>query len=91
MTFLYNSPRLHGSRSDCLYLVYVRRLEAAPGTGRARGEGEPGNQVSAAFELAFAREPSASERQAAERLVVEHGLVALCRALLNSNELVYLD
>ncbi|MFO0898778.1 MAG: DUF1553 domain-containing protein [Pirellulales bacterium] len=58
---------------------------------QARGDLEASDQIGAAFELAFAREPSASERRAAERLVTEHGLVALCRALLNSNELVYLD
>ncbi len=48
-------------------------------------------QVEAAFELAFARPPTAAELTSGERLVQEHGLPALCRALLNSNELLYLE
>lgn len=47
--------------------------------------------VGSAYRLAFQREPSATEREAAGRLVSEHGLRALCRALLNANELMYLD
>jgi len=58
---------------------------------QTRGEATASDAVSIAFELAFARQPTTTERAAADRLVAEHGLVALCRALLNSNELVYLD
>jgi len=48
------------------------------------------DQVRRAFELAFGR--SAEEEEAADgvRLVRQHGLPALCRALLNANEFVFL-
>jgi hypothetical protein len=46
-------------------------------------------QVRRAFRLAFLREPSPNEESAAVALVREHGLPALCRALFNANEFVY--
>jgi mono/diheme cytochrome c family protein len=48
-------------------------------------------QVERAFELAFARIPDSAEQAAAEALVERHGLRAFCRAMLNSNELIYID
>jgi hypothetical protein len=48
-------------------------------------------QVELAFKLAFAREPSVAEQRSAAALVNRHGLRALCRALLNSSELIYVD
>jgi hypothetical protein len=48
-------------------------------------------QVQRAFQLACARPPVAEEVDAATRLVDAHGLPAFCRALLNSNEFLYLD
>jgi hypothetical protein len=45
--------------------------------------------VNRAFQLAFGRDPSDAERSAATKLIAEHGLPALCRALLNANEFVY--
>ena len=48
-------------------------------------------QVERAFELTIGRKPESIERDAAESLVEMHGLRALCRALLNSSELIYLD
>ncbi|MEQ1826247.1 MAG: DUF1553 domain-containing protein [Pirellula sp.] len=47
--------------------------------------------VRAAYVIAFQREPTQDERSAAEALVAKHGAVSLCRALLNSNELLYLE
>jgi len=49
----------------------------------------PGDAVGRAFELAFGRKPSQEEREAASRLVAQHGLTALARALFNANEFVY--
>ncbi|HBY59749.1 MAG TPA: hypothetical protein DEH78_07985, partial [Solibacterales bacterium] len=46
-------------------------------------------QVSRAFALAFVRTPTARERAAARKLLDAHGLAALCRALLNANEFIY--
>jgi hypothetical protein len=52
---------------------------------------EPGDFVVQAYALAFQRPPTATERAAAENLISAYGREALCRALLNSNELIYLD
>jgi hypothetical protein len=48
-------------------------------------------RVERAFRLAFQRAPRADERAAARELVEKHGLPALCRALLNANEFVFVD
>ena len=48
-------------------------------------------QVRRSFRLAFQREPSVAERTASARLVREHGLFALCRALFNANEFLFVD
>jgi hypothetical protein len=48
-------------------------------------------QVNLAFVLAFGREPDDAERGAAMKLSRDHGLTALCRALFNANEFVYVN
>ena len=48
-------------------------------------------QIQRAFALALQRKASATEAGAAVTLVREHGLFALCRTLLNTNEFVYID
>ena len=59
---------------------------------RVENEAGPrGSGIRRAFVLAFQREPTPSEIRAAETLVAEQGLFALCRALLNANEFAYLD
>jgi Protein of unknown function (DUF1553)/Protein of unknown function (DUF1549) len=45
-------------------------------------------QVRYAFQLAFQREASAEELAGATKLLQDHGLESLCRALLNANEFV---
>jgi hypothetical protein len=47
-------------------------------------------QISAAYRLLYGREVSAEELAAAGKLVDAHGLQALCRGLLNSNEFLIL-
>jgi hypothetical protein len=37
------------------------------------------------------RAPTKQERVAAEKLIAAHGRDAFCRALLNANELIYLE
>jgi hypothetical protein len=61
---------------------YATRVKQEAGDSVAK-------QVARAFALAFTREPTPTESQAAERIVQQHGLAALCRALLNANEFVY--
>jgi len=48
-------------------------------------------QVTRAFELLFLRAPGAAELQQSAELARTQGLRALCRALFNSNEFIYLD
>jgi hypothetical protein len=60
---------------------------------RAAGDAgkEPEAQVRRVFALAFQRSPSAKELEGALKLVNEHGLPALCRAVLNANEFLMVD
>jgi mono/diheme cytochrome c family protein len=51
---------------------------------------DPAAQVTHAFAVAFQREPLPIEREAALKLIKDHGLPAFCRAMLNANELLYL-
>ncbi len=57
--------------------------EAAPSDQEA--------QIRSAYRLAYQRLPEPDEIQVASALVADHGLRALCRAILNSSELIYLD
>lgn len=50
-----------------------------------------GSQIRHAFRLALQRDPSTGESSAALHLAQRHGLLALCRMLLNTNEFVYVD
>jgi hypothetical protein len=52
---------------------------------------DPADRIPRAFQLTFQRLPAEQELQAARRLVEQQGLFALCRALLNANEFVYVD
>lgn len=56
-----------------------------------REAADPSGQIERAYQLAYNRPPSEEERQEAEKLVQQHGLLIFCRALLNSNELIYLE
>ena len=46
-------------------------------------------QVTRAYQLAFARDPIAEESAAAQRLIQDFGLLVFCRALYNANEFIY--
>lgn len=48
-------------------------------------------QVRRVFALAFQRQPTPEEHQAALKLIASHGWRAFCRAVLNANELIYLN
>ena len=50
---------------------------------------EPTAQVNRLFALVLCRDPSQAERDEATELVQTHGLAALCRALFNSNEFLF--
>lgn len=48
-------------------------------------------QVCRAFNLAYNRDPNPTELARAAELATNHGLEALCRALFNTNEFIYLN
>tara|TARA_B100000029_G_scaffold470680_1_gene509687 strand:+ start:97 stop:582 length:486 start_codon:yes stop_codon:yes gene_type:complete len=52
--------------------------------------GSTADRVARAIRLAFGRPPTPSEIDAGTRLVDRHGLASLARALLNSNEFLWL-
>jgi hypothetical protein len=58
---------------------------------RAESGDEVPAQVRRAVALAYQREPIAEEQSASELVVGQHGLAILCRALLASNEFLYVD
>lgn len=58
---------------------------------RREGGDDPAAQVNLAFALAFSREPDDTERSSSLDLIDRHGLDAFCRALLNTNEFIYID
>ena len=47
--------------------------------------------IASAYHIAFQRPPTAKERTAANQLLSSHDREAFCRALLNANELLYLE
>jgi hypothetical protein len=47
-------------------------------------------QIQRIFELCFGRTPDADEVAVAEKFVAEHGMPALCRAVFNANEFLFL-
>lgn len=51
----------------------------------------PDERVDTAFRLALNRLPSVEEMAAAQQLAERSGLEAVCRALFNSNEFIYVD
>jgi hypothetical protein len=56
-----------------------------------RGSGELAAQIEAAYNLAFARPPTAAEKEALTDYATRHGLANACRLLFNANEFVFLD
>ncbi len=52
---------------------------------------DPGQQIERLFALAFARPPTAAERNACLVTAQTEGLVTVCRALINSNEFLFLQ
>jgi hypothetical protein len=61
---------------------FADRLKAEAGP-------DPARQADRGFLLAFGRDPSPAERDAAIALIRDHGTPALCRALYNANEFVF--
>ena len=54
-------------------------------------KGNSTSQLQELFHVAFSREPEPTELSAAQQLMHKHGLAAVCRAILNSNEFLFLQ
>ena len=67
---------------------FAARLEAESSSGES-SEQILARRIERAFWLAFGRAPSQDEMAAASTLARQTGLPALCRALYNSNEFIY--
>ncbi|MDZ4852695.1 MAG: DUF1553 domain-containing protein [Pirellulaceae bacterium] len=52
---------------------------------------EKGDAIVNAYTFAFQRPPTDKERVAAEQLISQYGRESFCRALLNANELLYVE
>ncbi len=77
---LYNSPFAIAQAGR-----FAERVRAESGSG----SDDPAVLADRAFRIAFGRSCEGPEREDAVRLVAEHGLESLCRALINSNELLF--
>ncbi len=72
------------------FLLQMADLLAAR-VAQTAGTQNMSEQVRVAFQLTLGRVPLAEEQIAAEALVAQHQLRALCRALLNCNEFLYVN
>ncbi len=70
---------------------FAERLKQKSATDNEGSQASLEAQVTEAFTLAYGRPPDAKEKTAGATLIKQHGLTAFCRALLNSNELIYLN
>jgi hypothetical protein len=67
----------------------IRQSELFAGRLEIESGHDPARQANRAFNLALGRAPSAAELNAAASLIRSQGPVALCRALYNANEFIY--
>ena len=63
--------------------AFAARVEKETGSS-------PGDQVRRVYQLAYGREPDADELKDAASLVADVGLPALCRAVYNSSEFLFI-
>ncbi|MDB4680036.1 DUF1553 domain-containing protein [Planctomycetaceae bacterium] len=58
---------------------------------RSEGGDKPEQQIERAFALCYGRQPTTTEVGDCLSLIEEHSLIALCRVLLNTSELIYVQ
>lgn len=63
--------------------IFARRLRSEAGETTA-------HQIRQGWLLAFGRDPEATETEEAEKFILNYGLESWCRALINSNEFVFI-
>jgi hypothetical protein len=71
--------------------AFVLRMSEAFAERVQTETNDAASQVSRAWQLAVARDPTTAEQELSIQLVQQHGLAALCRGLFNSNEFVRID
>ena len=76
---LFNSPFILQQAQ-----LLADRLKRDCGDGRSQ-------QISRAFWLCYSREPDAAELKDSSDFIVAEGVTAFCRAMLNSNEFVFIE
>jgi hypothetical protein len=69
----------------------LRQAKALVDRSIEESDGSPSEAISRMFQRTLGRLPQEAEWKAAQELSEQHGLVAVARALLNSNEFLYLD
>jgi hypothetical protein len=52
---------------------------------------EIATQITRLYQLAYGRPPGEDELKQLQPFVEQHGLAALCRVVMNSNEFLYVD
>ena len=82
-----NTPLQALNLLNSRFLVQHSELFAA--RVRAEAPGDVASQAAAAIQLAFGRTASPAEVASAEELLQVHRIAALCRALLNANEFLF--
>jgi len=91
----FSSPRRAGTTTPLQALTLLNHqftLDMAKAlAGRLLRQTLTQGQVEEAFQLAFQRPPRPMEMEASIAMIEKHGLEAFSRALLNANELIYLD
>ncbi len=70
---------------------FALRMSDAFATRVANASDGVEKQIQRAWQLAYQRNPTPEEANLAAKLVADHGLKALCRALFNSNEFVTVE
>jgi hypothetical protein len=69
----------------------LRQVEHFAARVRSEAGTDVDRQIERAYRLAYQRAPTAGELAEDRAIVARHGLAVLCRAILNSNEFVYVD
>ena len=77
LVLMNNSLILHSAEK------FAKRAESA--------EQDLSEQIRFAVRQVWSRDPSDPEIQALEQLATQHGLTAVCRVLLNSNEFLFVE
>ncbi len=70
---------------------FILRQSAFCAERLKREHSDPSGQISAAYELAFGRDPMPAEASNLIGFASKHGLAAACRLLFNANEFLFVD